>query len=156
MKRNDEILMLNREYDPLKGLWNGVGGKIANQETPLACIIREVKEETGIDILDNQVQFKGIIKWEFDDAYFGGMYAYLVNIPKDYSYPTPKKVDEGILDWKNISWLLSEGNYGLDEIIPHILPKILDSSKKFEHRCVIINNKMVAYECKELEILEIL
>ncbi|MGX5575494.1 hypothetical protein ACWKTS_29890 [Bacillus toyonensis] len=25
IKRNEEILMLNREYDPVKGLWNGVG-----------------------------------------------------------------------------------------------------------------------------------
>ncbi len=28
IKRNEEILMLNRKYDPVKGLWNGVGGKI--------------------------------------------------------------------------------------------------------------------------------
>ena len=28
IKRNEEILMLNREHDPVKGLWNGVGGKI--------------------------------------------------------------------------------------------------------------------------------
>ncbi|MEK4498575.1 hypothetical protein [Bacillus sp. FSL R12-0069] len=28
IKRNEEILMLNREYDPVKGLWNRVGGKI--------------------------------------------------------------------------------------------------------------------------------
>ncbi len=27
IKRNEEILMLNREYDPVKGLWNGVGGE---------------------------------------------------------------------------------------------------------------------------------
>lgn len=33
IKRNEEILMLNREYDPVKGLWNGVGGKIEKGET---------------------------------------------------------------------------------------------------------------------------
>ncbi len=41
------------------------------------------------------------------------------------------KVAEGTLDWKKISWILDEKNYGLDEIISHILPKILDSSKNF-------------------------
>lgn len=32
IKRNEEILMLNREYDPVKGLWNGVGGKIKREK----------------------------------------------------------------------------------------------------------------------------
>ncbi|WP_459500634.1 NUDIX hydrolase [Bacillus sp. C1] len=150
LKRNDEILMLNREYGPLKGLWNGVGGKIESKETPLACIIREVQEETGIYIVENQAQFKGIVKWEFDDAYFGGMYVYLVHMPSNYFYATPKKVAEGVLDWKKLSWLLDKNNYGVDEIIPHILPNILDNSKTLEHRCVIHDNKMIQYEQKEL------
>ncbi len=42
IKRNEEILMLNREYDPVKGLWNGVGGKIEKGETPLENAIREI------------------------------------------------------------------------------------------------------------------
>ncbi|KAA0773844.1 MULTISPECIES: NUDIX domain-containing protein [Bacillus cereus group] len=40
IKRNEEILMLNREYDPVKGLWNGVGGKIEKGETPLENAIQ--------------------------------------------------------------------------------------------------------------------
>lgn len=79
------------------------------------------------------------------------MYVYLVTLPQYYSYPTPKKVAEDLLDWKKISWLLDEANYGLDEIIPHILPKILDDSKTLEHRGGIHNNKMIQYEYKELE-----
>ncbi|EJS68960.1 hypothetical protein ICU_02513 [Bacillus cereus BAG2X1-1] len=73
IKRNEEILMLNREYAPVKGLWNGVGGKIEARETPLENAIREIKEETHIDVKQNQIQFKGIIKWE-DSSYSGGMY----------------------------------------------------------------------------------
>jgi 8-oxo-dGTP diphosphatase len=31
-----------------KGLWNGVGGKIEEGETPIDCMRREFEEETGI------------------------------------------------------------------------------------------------------------
>ncbi len=48
--------MLNREYAPAKGLWNGVGGKIKSGETSLESVIREIKEETGIDVKSNQIQ----------------------------------------------------------------------------------------------------
>lgn len=32
IRRNDEILMLNRENKPTHGLWNGVGGKMESEE----------------------------------------------------------------------------------------------------------------------------
>ena len=50
IRNNDQILMLNRDFAPTQGLWNGVGGKIKENETPLQCVVREVKEETSIDI----------------------------------------------------------------------------------------------------------
>lgn len=89
IKRNEEILMLNREYDPVKGLWNGVGGKIEKGETPLENAIREIKEETNIKVTYDQIQFKGIIKWE-DSSYSGGMYVYLVELLHEFTYHTPK------------------------------------------------------------------
>ncbi|EJR63232.1 hypothetical protein IIO_02329 [Bacillus cereus VD115] len=47
IKRYEKILMLNREYAPVKGLWNEGGWKIEPGETPLASAIREIKEETN-------------------------------------------------------------------------------------------------------------
>ncbi|EJQ44492.1 hypothetical protein IEE_02682 [Bacillus cereus BAG5X1-1] len=113
IKRNEEILMLNREYDPVKGLWNGVGGKIE-------------KGETSIDVEQNQIQFKGIIKWE-DSLYFGRIYVYVIELPYEFTYDTPKKVSEGILDWKIVSWILSDYNYGTGEMIPKFLPEVLNN-----------------------------
>ena len=103
IKRNEEILMLNREYDPVKGLWNGVGGKIEKGETPLENAIREIKEETNIKVTHDQIQFKGIIKWE-DSSYSGGMYVYLVELFNEFTYHTPKslrrnfRLERGFLD----------------------------------------------------------
>ncbi|EEK56193.1 MULTISPECIES: NUDIX hydrolase [Bacillus cereus group] len=139
IKRNEEILMLNRKYDPVKGLWNGVGGKIEKGETPLENAIREIKEETNIKVTHDQIQFKGIIKWE-DSSYSGGMYIYLVELLHEFIYHTPKKVSEGILDWKEISWILSDYNYGVGEMIQLIL----------EHNFVLSNHKLINYRNQKL------
>ncbi len=143
--------MLNREFAPAKGLWSGVGGKIKTNEMPLECVIREVQEETGIDISGFQIEFKGTVTWNVDNLYSGGMYVFLVDIPSDYLYPTPIKTDEGILDWKSISWLLGEKNHGVGEMIPKYLPLVLNDSKKYEYRCVLINSKLVEFTYEELK-----
>lgn len=151
IRRNDELLMLNREYKPTQGLWNGVGGKIEHNETPLECVMREVKEETDIDVSVQRIIDKGIITWKVDSSSFtGGMYVYLVNIDEDLDFKTPKKVDEGILDWKKISWILEDKNYGVGEMIPRFLPNILNDEKRYNHFCVIENARLTNYEVKEL------
>ena len=67
VKQNNNLLLLNREFAPTKGLWNGVGGKIEENETPLECAVREIFEETGIELLN--IQYKGIVTWDVDGSY---------------------------------------------------------------------------------------
>ena len=50
IENNGRYLMLHRikkEDDVNKGKWIGVGGKLENGESPVECIQREIKEETG-------------------------------------------------------------------------------------------------------------
>ena len=50
-KRHNTTLMLHRtkkKNDVHEGKWNGLGGKFENNETPEECVIREVKEESGL------------------------------------------------------------------------------------------------------------
>lgn len=47
---NEKILLLRRAAEPLKGYWCLPGGYIRYTEKPEAAAIREVKEETGLDI----------------------------------------------------------------------------------------------------------
>ncbi len=130
IQRNDELLMLNREYKPTQGLWNGVGGKMEEKETALECVIHEVKEETDIDISGYAILDKGIITWNVDNAAFNdGMHVFLVHMGEDFHYKTPRKTDEGILDWKKITWLLEAKNYGSGEMIRHYLPYVLNDEK---------------------------
>lgn len=61
-KENNKVLMLNRNKAPWMGKWNGVGGKINPNETPLDCMVREAQEETGLML--QHFQPRGILTWE--------------------------------------------------------------------------------------------
>ena len=45
-----------------EGKWNGPGGKIEEQETPEQAAIREVKEETGLDV--HGVEKRGVMTFQ--------------------------------------------------------------------------------------------
>lgn len=127
--RDNEILMLNRQSPSWMGMWNGVGGKIEANESAEECIIREIKEETGI-ITDN-VEFKGNVCWEANGKDLGGMYVFIAKFPESYEYPAPRRTDEGILDWKDYSWLMHKENKGVVQNIKYYLPKMLDKQGPF-------------------------
>src|SRR5690554_5924792 len=133
IKQEDKILLLNRGYPSWMGVWNGVGGKIEPNETAKHSALREIKEETGI-VLDF-IQFKGIVTWYVDGKGVGGMYVYFAELPSDFCYETPIKTVEGILDWKNIEWILHPENKGLATNIPKSIEKIISDSNCFEYRC---------------------
>lgn len=48
--RDGKILLVKRGVEPKKGLWSLPAGFIEVDETVQQCAIREVKEETGLDI----------------------------------------------------------------------------------------------------------
>jgi len=48
--RDGKICLLQRNKMPYKGLWGLVGGKLKHDETIPAAAVREVKEETGLDV----------------------------------------------------------------------------------------------------------
>jgi 8-oxo-dGTP diphosphatase len=47
---HDEVLLHQRVKDPNKGLWVAPGGKLEPDESPTECAIREMREETGLQI----------------------------------------------------------------------------------------------------------
>jgi 8-oxo-dGTP diphosphatase len=53
IKHNSMTLMIHRNKkanDIHEGKWNGLGGKLEAGETPEECVIREVREESGLVI----------------------------------------------------------------------------------------------------------
>ena len=49
--RGDEVLLHRRVKDPNKGLWVAPGGKLDPEESPVECAVREMREETGLEIV---------------------------------------------------------------------------------------------------------
>ncbi len=136
LKRKDEILLLNRNKSPWMGAWNGVGGKLLADETPLACIQREIMEETDIQVHQDSIKFKGVLTWEKFDALGNGLYLYLVELDDDFHYVVPKVVEEGILDFKPISWATSFSNEGIAKNIPYFLSKVIEDDSLYHYHCV--------------------
>ncbi len=67
LERGDQYLMLHRvkkENDASHDKWIGVGGKCEPDESPDECMLREVKEETGLDLL--QWRYRGIVTFISD------------------------------------------------------------------------------------------
>jgi 8-oxo-dGTP diphosphatase len=53
LRRNGQTLMMHRvkkANDIHEGKWNGLGGKLEPGESPEQCAIREVREESGLEI----------------------------------------------------------------------------------------------------------
>lgn len=148
IKRKDEVLLINREKQPWKGSWNGVGGKVEINETPLENIIREIKEETGILVSENEVIDKGIVTWNTFGAMGNGLHVFLVDLEEDYEYQTPLKTDEGILDFKKIDWVCDYENYGLAHNIPYFIKDVLFSDIRYDHQCYFEGNRLVKVDKK--------
>ena len=60
-------LLLHRtkkDHDENAGKWIGVGGKFEKGESPEECLVREVREETGLSL--NSYRFRGIVTFISD------------------------------------------------------------------------------------------
>jgi 8-oxo-dGTP diphosphatase len=130
IKCGDRLLMLNRVKKPVMGLWNGVGGKIEEGETPEQGAIREIREETGLEVAG--VTSRGVVKW-VDGNLLGEGHLFLAEIEHEECVKTPALTTEGILDWRDIDWVLDWNNQGVVPTIPVYLPDVLFGHTPTEH-----------------------
>ncbi|MGE5679467.1 MAG: NUDIX hydrolase [Bacillota bacterium] len=104
LKHNGSTLMLHRikkKNDMHEGKWNGLGGKLENGESPEECVIREVKEESGLEIIDPKLH--GFITFPAFDG-FEDWYVFVFTA----SQFKGELIDsnEGVLQWISDSDLL--------------------------------------------------
>ena len=143
IEKDGKYLMLHRtkkKKDINKDKWLGVGGKIEEGESPEECIVREVKEETGLTL--KEYQLRGIVtyvsnKWETEYMYVFTANKFEGNLIE---------CDEGDLKWINKEKINELPTWEGDHIFMEKLQK--DNgffSAKFEYD----GEKLVKYEMTE-------
>lgn len=96
IEKDDCYLMLHRvskQNDVNKDKWIGVGGHFEKGESPEECLLREVKEETGLTL--TAFRFRGIITFSTDTFETEYMCLYTADQYEGNMIPC----DEGTLEW---------------------------------------------------------
>jgi 8-oxo-dGTP diphosphatase len=87
------LLRNKKKVDINKNKWIGVGGKFEEAESPEECLLREVKEETGLTLLDYRL--RGIVTFVSE----GWGYEYMYLFTADRFEGTLTACNEGELRW---------------------------------------------------------
>ncbi len=93
------LLLLHRVKPPNRDLYSPVGGKLdqASGESPAACAVREIEEETGVRVNPAELHLTGIVS----EAGYDGQTHWLMFL---YEVAHPVRVErssfaEGQLEW---------------------------------------------------------
>ena len=121
--------------DPNAGKWIGIGGKFEEGESPDECMLREVWEETGLQLTD--YHFHGIIRFRSDAWEHEDMYLYSAKAPEgaDGGLSTGDDAagtidcSEGALQWIDKTEVLSLPTWEGDRLF---LEKLLAGDDKIE------------------------
>lgn len=96
IEKDGKYLMLHRikkENDVNRDKWIGIGGKFEDGESPEECMLREAKEETGLDI--DRYSFRAIVTFVSD--IYETEYMHLFTA--DGFTGNISDCDEGCLEW---------------------------------------------------------
>jgi len=133
IQRDGHTLMLHRikkENDIHAGKWNGLGGKFEPGETPEECIIREIREESGL-VVRNPI-LRGIITFP-NFANNEDWYAF-VFVVSEFEGQMVDDSAEGYLKWIPDSELLDLNLWEGDKIFIHWLARSDCFSGKFVYK----------------------
>lgn len=126
--KDGKYLMLHRtkkENDINAGKYIGVGGHVEEGESPIDCIKREIKEETGLTV--NKLKTRGYITFVMGDE---TEHAVLFT-SDDFSGQLNESCDEGILTWVDIDKVMELNLWEGDKVFLKILQEQDQGSQAF-------------------------
>jgi len=112
----EETLLIHKKRGVGSGQWVGPGGKVESGETPRECVVREVREEVGIDVLDPEKAGEFVYRSDDWDA--------LVHVFRATEYEgTPEETAEADPAWFPVDDLPLDEMWQTDR---EWLPPVLD------------------------------
>ena len=144
IEKNGKYLMLNRnkkEKDINKGKWIGVGGKFEYGESPEECVLREVKEETGLIL--KSYKLRCIVTYVSNYWETEYMFVFTSN---DFEGQQTLDCDEGDLKWIDKESIVDLNTWEGDKIF---IKKIQEDDTFFTIKFVYNGEKLQSYDLKQ-------
>lgn len=143
IEKDNQYLMLHRtkkKNDMNKDKWIGIGGKFEQNESPEECVIREVKEETGLHL--KSYQLRCIVtyvstNWETE---------YMYVFTSDDFEGNVIECNEGDLQWINKDEVTKLNIWEGDKIF---IEKMQNDNKFFTVKFEYDGDKLLRYDLKE-------
>jgi 8-oxo-dGTP diphosphatase len=114
-----------RPEDAQRGKYNGLGGKLERGEDVVACLRREVREESGLEC--EEVLLRGTVNWPGFGSGGEDWFGFIFRIDRYRGEPWPANAD-GQLEWVEVGRVLELPLWEGDR---HFLPLVFAAGGQF-------------------------
>lgn len=143
VKKDGHTLMIHRNKRPNdihEGKWNGLGGKFEAGESPEDCVIREVREESGLTI--RAPKMHGLLTFT---NFKGSDWYVFVFTAENFEGELLRDVPEGSLEWVRDDELLHLPLWDSDPVFLPWLAQGRFFSGKFQYNGEVFVEHEVAF-----------
>ena len=147
---DNRLLLLHRNKEPNFKKYSPIGGKLEASigESPHACAIREIYEESGVVVEPNDIRLSGMLsETAFEGSTHWLIFLYEVTRTVLVSEITSLEIDEGKLEWVAVDEVMSKNIPNTDRDI--IWPLVKEHRGGFFALDIDCSKQPYSWEIKE-------